>query len=113
MVGMAFMKFGFLRKIFKRGLGRVLKRGAIKVFGKGGGKRIADELSVPFLCEVPIEPEIVSGGDKGRPILIQNPESHVASVFRELCGNIARRLAVLADNSPTIADTSITWVNTK
>ncbi len=38
MVGMAFMKFGFLRKIFKRGLGRVLKRGAIKVFGKGGGK---------------------------------------------------------------------------
>ena len=84
-----------------------------KIFGEGGGKRIADELSVPFLCEVPIEPEIVSGGDKGRPILIQNPESHVASVFRELCGNIARRLAVLADNSPTIADTSITWVNTK
>ena len=38
MVGMAFLKFGFLRKIFRRGLGKVLKRGAIKIFGKGGGK---------------------------------------------------------------------------
>ena len=42
MVGMAFLKFGFLRKIFKRGLGKVLKRGAIKVFGKGGGKIVAN-----------------------------------------------------------------------
>jgi len=41
MVGLAFLKFGFLRKIFKRGLGKVLKRGAIKVFGKGGGKIVA------------------------------------------------------------------------
>ena len=41
MVGMAFLKFGFLRKIFKRGLGKVLKRGAIKIFGKGGGKIVA------------------------------------------------------------------------
>ena len=42
MVGLAFLKFGFLRKIFKRGLGKVLKRGAIKVFGKGGGKIVAN-----------------------------------------------------------------------
>ncbi len=41
MVGMAFLKFGFLRKIFRRGLGKVLKRGAIKLFGKGGGKVVS------------------------------------------------------------------------
>lgn len=82
-----------------------------RIFGEGGGKRIADELSVPFLCEIPIEPEIVSGGDVGRPILIENPDSPASLVFRDLGGNIARRLAVLAENSPNIADTSITWVS--
>ncbi len=81
------------------------------LFGEGGGRRTADELEVPFLGEVPIDPRIVQGGDSGVPIVVQAPDSIAAQVFRELAGTIARRLAVLADRSPAMADANITWVS--
>ena len=40
------------------------------IFGKGGGKRVADELGVDFLGEVPIDPRVVEGGDLGKPIVV-------------------------------------------
>jgi ATP-binding protein involved in chromosome partitioning len=81
------------------------------IFGEGGGKRTADELGVSFLGEVPIDPRIVEGGDAGVPIVSQAPDSDAAKIFRELAGTIARKLAVLADRSPAIADANITWVS--
>ena len=81
------------------------------LFGKGGGRRVAEELGVPFLGEVPIDPRVVEGGDRGRPILVHAPESDAARVIREIAGKIARRLAVLADSTPPLADANITWVS--
>ena len=81
------------------------------LFGKGGGKRVAENLDVPFLGEVPIDPRIVEGGDAGIPIVAQAPDSDAAKVFCELAGTVARRLAVLADRTPAIADANITWVS--
>ncbi len=80
------------------------------IFGEGGGKRIADELGVAFLGEVPIDPRVVEGGDQGRPILVHAPDSPAAAAFRGLAGVVARKLAVLAESTPKIADTNITWV---
>jgi ATP-binding protein involved in chromosome partitioning len=81
------------------------------LFGEGGGKRTAEELGVEFLGEVPIDPRIVEGGDAGRPIVVEAPESDAARAFQALAGTVARRLAVLADRTPAIADANITWVS--
>ena len=81
------------------------------LFGKGGGERTAQELGVDFLGEVPIDPRIVEGGDKGRPIVLDAPDSEAARVFRELAGGVARKLAVLAETTPQVADANITWVS--
>jgi ATP-binding protein involved in chromosome partitioning len=81
------------------------------LFGEGGGKKIAADLDVPFLGEVPIDPRIVEGGDAGTPIVLQAPDADAAQVFRELAGTVARRLAVLADRTPAVADANITWVS--
>jgi ATP-binding protein involved in chromosome partitioning len=40
----------------------------IDVFGQGGGKRTADAMNVPFLGELPLDPEIRIGGDSGKPV---------------------------------------------
>jgi ATP-binding protein involved in chromosome partitioning len=80
------------------------------IFGEGGGKRISKELGVPFLGEIPIDPRIVAGGDAGRPILVEAPDAPAADALRTLAGSVARRLAVLADTRPTVADANITWV---
>ncbi len=79
------------------------------IFGEGGGKRTAAELGVEFLGEIPIDPRVVEGGDKGKPIISYAPDSDAAGAFREIAGTIARRLAVLASDS-TVADGNITWV---
>jgi ATP-binding protein involved in chromosome partitioning len=47
----------------------------IDLFGKGGGKKIADELSVPFLGAIPIDIEMRKAGDEGRPFIIKRGNS--------------------------------------
>jgi len=80
------------------------------IFGQGGGRKIADELGIEFLGEVPIDPRVVEGGDAGRPILLHAPESDAAGCFRKLGGTVARRLSMLAEKTPPIAAANITWV---
>jgi len=41
----------------------------LKVFGSGGGERAAEELGVPFLGRVALDPRMVAAGDSGRPYL--------------------------------------------
>ena len=80
------------------------------LFGQGGGRRIAEELGVDFLSEVPIDPRIVEGGDQGKPIVACEPDSPTSQIYLELAGKIARKLSVLAEKTPPIADANITWV---
>jgi len=80
------------------------------IFGEGGGRRVAEELGVDFLGEIPLDPRVVEGGDKGRPVVVDAPDSLVAGALRELAGTVARRLAVLAESKPQVADANITWV---
>ena len=80
------------------------------IFGEGGGRRVADELGVDFLGEVPIDPGVVEGGDAGRPVVAHAPETPAAKALREIAGAVASRLAVLASRTPAIADANITWV---
>ena len=80
------------------------------IFGKGGGKDIAAELGVDFLGEIPIDPRIVEGGDQGRPIVADFPDSPAAVALCDIAGKVARKLAVLAEEAVPIADANITWV---
>jgi len=47
----------------------------IELFGKGGGKKIADEFNVPFLGSIPIDPEMRKAGDEGRPFIINREKN--------------------------------------
>jgi ATP-binding protein involved in chromosome partitioning len=81
------------------------------IFGQGGGERVAKELGVDFLGEVPIDPRIAEDGDVGKPITISHPDSPSAVEFKRIAGEVARKVAVLAINNPPVADGNITWVN--
>lgn len=45
------------------------------LFGRGGGRLLADELSVPLLARVPLDPFLVAGGDEGRPVVVAHPDA--------------------------------------
>jgi len=63
-----------------------------EIFGHGGGKRTADMLGVPFLGEVPLDPQVVVGGDTGAPIVVLDPSSPAAAAFRELARQIVQQM---------------------
>ena len=54
------------------------------IFGQGGAQRLSEELGVPVLGRVPIEPELPRSGDEGEPIVWRQPESEAAQVFRSV-----------------------------
>jgi len=78
------------------------------IFGRGGGERVAKELSVDFLGEVPIDPRIAEDGDLGKPIVESQPDSPSSHAFQEIAGKVARKVAMLAVKSPPLADANIT-----
>ncbi len=69
------------------------------IFRKQGGQKISDEMKVPFLGSVPIDPRVAEGGDKGSPIIHSYPDAEVSLVFRKLAGDIAASLSVLQAQS--------------
>ncbi len=60
-----------------------------ELFGSGGGRLLADELSVPLLAQIPLTTELREGGDNGRPIAAVAPESEVGQIFFELANRVA------------------------
>ncbi|MBB85071.1 MAG: sodium:proton antiporter [Deltaproteobacteria bacterium] len=81
------------------------------IFGQGGGERVAKELGVDFLGEVPIDPRVAENGDVGQPIVVSEPDSPSSGALRTIGGEVARKVAMLAIKNPPVADANITWVN--
>lgn len=64
----------------------------VDVFGQGGGRRTAAAMTLPFLGELPLEPQIRIGGDTGRPVALLGPDDERAAPFYEMGRNVAERL---------------------
>ena len=52
-----------------------------KIFGEGGVKKTAQEFNKEFLGEIPINPEVGVSGDKGKPIVEENPNNEISKIF--------------------------------
>ncbi|HVN76587.1 MAG TPA: Mrp/NBP35 family ATP-binding protein [Thermoanaerobaculaceae bacterium] len=63
-----------------------------EIFKHGGGRRTAEQLGVPFLGDIPIDPEIVVGGDSGVPIVASRPESAAAQAFVAVADAVRRQV---------------------
>jgi ATP-binding protein involved in chromosome partitioning len=74
------------------------------VFGSGGGERLADELGVPLLGRVPLDPLLRECGDAGEPLMLAAPDSSSAQALRAIAdevvalerGSILKPLTVLS-----------------
>lgn len=62
------------------------------VFQSGGGKLMADDMGVPFIGSVPIDPKIAEAGDSGVAFLQQYAESATAALFQSLLAPITDRV---------------------
>ncbi len=69
------------------------------IFGAGGGAQLADELAVPLLGSIPIDPRIAEGADAGRPVVVDEPESPASQAIISSAGRITEILPPLALDS--------------
>lgn len=58
------------------------------IFGSGGGKRLAEEMDVPFLGDIPLDVQVREAGDEGRPSAISAPESPAGRALRDVAEKI-------------------------
>ena len=65
------------------------------IFGQGGGELLAKKFNSKVLAHMPLMPQVREGGDEGRPIVVRNPESESAKLFRELARSVVKDIAVL------------------
>ncbi|ODR79038.1 ATP-binding protein [Haladaptatus sp. W1] len=63
------------------------------LFGEGGGQRLADDVDVPHLGDLPLDPAVRSGADGGRPVVLESGETGQA--FRDLTGRVADSVGLL------------------
>ena len=57
------------------------------IFGKDGGKQLAEELNIPLLGQVPLVQSIREGGDEGTPIALQDGHP-AAQMFEDICQHL-------------------------
>lgn len=72
------------------------------IFDNGGGKKTADELSVPFLGEIPLDTRIRVGGDAGHPIVHGEPSSPRSMVIRDIARQLAAQVSIRNVSGPQV-----------
>ena len=59
------------------------------LFGTGGGERLARELDLPLLAQIPLYPRVREGGDTGAPIVVSDPDSAAARALTALASQVS------------------------
>jgi ATP-binding protein involved in chromosome partitioning len=75
------------------------------IFRRGGGERMSRQLGVPFLGAIPLDADVVTGGDEGRPIVLDKPKSVTAQAYAAIAAALAEQLHA----TPATALNSFVW----
>ncbi|MDH3539068.1 MAG: Mrp/NBP35 family ATP-binding protein [Acidimicrobiia bacterium] len=72
-----------------------------KLFGEGGGQELADELGVPLIASIPLDPFVVEGGDGGDPVVRARPTAPAAVAVTEGAKRLIELVPPAADETCT------------
>ena len=73
------------------------------LFGEDGGKRVAEDLGVPLLGQLPLAMSIRQQADGGHPTVKAEPDSAISALYRDAARNMAARLWGNQGSTPTIS----------
>lgn len=62
------------------------------IFGKDGATATAKQMGFDILADVPLHPDVCTTSDRGKPIVVSEPESLHAQVYREMAGRVVGKL---------------------
>jgi len=59
-----------------------------EIFGHGGARMEAERMGVPFLGEVPLDLDVRLRSDSGQPVVVSNPDSPHAAIYRDIAAKV-------------------------
>jgi ATP-binding protein involved in chromosome partitioning len=71
------------------------------LFGSGGGSELADQLGVPLLGQIPLDPNVVNGGDEGRPVVTEDPDGPAGASIRSVAARLVELIPPAAEDTCT------------
>lgn len=74
----------------------------LELFSSGGGQRLAEELGVPLLGQVPLEPGLAQKADQGRPVMTTDPDGPAGRALGSIAAGVAREAASRSMSLPVI-----------
>lgn len=66
----------------------------VYIFGQGGGAALAQQLEVPLLAQIPLDPTIREGSDAGLPVVMSAPNSPAGRAFQQAAEGLAKAVPV-------------------
>lgn len=79
------------------------------IFGEGGAKRLAEELNVPVLGEIPLEQPVREAGDNGKPVVLSDENSPAAVALKSTTENIKKQLSLRSEKAGSANKLDITF----
>ena len=73
-----------------------------EIFGHGGAKKEAIKLGVLFLGEIPLDIDLRSNSDEGKPIFIKSPENYISTLYLDIAKKIIKNVKKSNLESPKI-----------
>ena len=70
-----------------------------ELFRAGGGQKLAAEIGVPLLAELPIDPRVAECGDHGEPMVSKYPDAPVSLAYVELAKTVVNEMLQRPDTS--------------
>ena len=67
-----------------------------RIFAGDAGSRLSNDLKIPLLGSIPLDPAIGVSSDSGTPAILSHPASPYAAAFESLAGQLAARVSILA-----------------
>ncbi len=72
-----------------------------ELFGSGGGRELAEALGVPVIGRIPLDNDVVAGGDSGEPVAGSAPESASGAAFRSTAERVIELVPPVEDETCT------------
>ena len=72
-------------------------------FAEGGGKRLAEELGLPLLGEVPLQPGLADAADQGQPVVVSAPDSPAATALSAIAERLHAEASKKTFSLPVIS----------
>lgn len=63
-----------------------------EIFRSGGGRSVSEELHIPLIGQIPLDPQMVEESDEGNPVVLSRPDSKLALKYLEIAKNMVAEL---------------------